>query len=211
MPYTTDADLEARLRSRLGPLAFAPDWVEASGGSDFDLNPQFRPASPGPVKPAAVLAPIVRRPEGYTLLLTQRTDAMPTHAGQIAFPGGRLQPEDDGPVAGALREAFEETGLEPRFVEPVGALDPYRTVTGFTVAPIVALVEPDFTLAPDPREVAEVFEAPMAFLMNPAHHERHERDWQGGRRACYVMPWSNRFIWGATAAMIKMLHDRLYG
>lgn len=211
MAFLSDADFEARLRTRLDPLEFGAGWGDPPPTGDYDLNPHARPAERPILKPAAVLAPVVRRPEGYTFLLTQRTDDMPTHAGQIAFPGGRLQPEDDGPVGAALREAHEEVGLDPRFVQPVGALAPYETVTGFTVAPIVALVEPGFTLRPDPREVADVFEAPAAFLMNPANHERHEREWQGGTRAFYVMPYGGRFIWGATAGMIKALYHRLYG
>jgi 8-oxo-dGTP pyrophosphatase MutT (NUDIX family) len=209
MAFTSDADFLARL-NRLAPLDFAPDWGASPPTSDFDLNPQFRPAAQRALKPAAVLAGVIQRPEGYTLLLTQRTNEMPTHAGQIAFPGGRIQAEDADPVAAALREAEEETGLSPRFVEPIGTFEPYETVTGFSVAPILALITPGFAIRPDPREVAEVFEAPLWYLMNPANHERHERDWQGGTRAFYVMPWQGRFIWGATAGMIRRLYRRLY-
>jgi len=210
MAYIDDADLDARLRSRLDPLDFAAGWADPPPFSDFDLVPEARPATRGPLKPAAVLAPIVRRPEGFTLLLTQRTADMPTHAGQIAFPGGRIQADDDGPVAAALRETHEEVGVEPRFITPLGAIPAYETVTGYRVAPIVGYVDPGFTLRPDPREVADVFEAPLAFLMNPANHERRETEWQGGRRAFFVMPFENRFIWGATAGMIKRLYERLY-
>lgn len=210
MAYIDDADLDARLRTRLDPLEFGLGWGDPPPFGDYDLNPHFRPADRPILKRAAVLAPIVRRPEGYTMLLTQRTADMPTHAGQIAFPGGRIQAEDDGPVGAALRETFEEVGVEPRFVTPLGALSPYETVTGYAVAPIVAYVDPGFTLRPDPREVADIFETPLSFLMNPANHERHERDWQGQKRAYYVMPFENRFIWGATAGMIKRLYERLY-
>lgn len=211
MPFVSDADLEARLRSRLDPLEFGAGWGDPPPTGDYDLNPHARPATRPILKPAAVLAAVVRRPQGFTFLLTRRTDDMPTHAGQIAFPGGRLQADDDGPVGAALREAYEEVGLDPRFVQPVGAIEPYETVTGFTVAPIVALVEPGFTLRPDPREVADVFEAPAAFLLDPRNHERHEREWQGGSRAFYVIPYQGRSIWGATAGMIRSLYRRLYG
>jgi 8-oxo-dGTP pyrophosphatase MutT (NUDIX family) len=202
-------DFAERLAARLLPLT-AVVGGERPPRSDYDLARLARPEG-AVLKPAAVLAPIVMRPEGWTLLLTERTTTMPTHAGQIAFPGGRVQAEDATVVETALRETEEEVGLSRRFVRPLGAIDSYETVTGYHVTPIVALVEPGFALSLDPREVADAFEAPLAFLMNPAHHERHERDWQGLRRAYYVMPYQNRTIWGATAGMIKTLYDRLYG
>jgi 8-oxo-dGTP pyrophosphatase MutT (NUDIX family) len=208
----TDDGLEALLSRRLDPLeAASAGALEVPRRSDYDLNPHVRPGEPRTLKPAAVLAAIVRRPQGWTMLLTRRTAEMPTHAGQVAFPGGRVQAEDRDPVATALREAQEETGVDPRFVTPIGTFDAYETVTGFRVVPIVAVVEPGFTLNPDPREVAQVFEAPWEFLMNPANHERHEREWQGTTRAYYAMPYQGHYIWGATAGMIKALYDRLYG
>lgn len=200
---------EVLLQQRLRPLEQATAG-EAALRSDYDLTGLERPTD-RPLKPAAVLAPLIQRPEGWTVLLTQRTAEMPTHAGQIAFPGGRVQPDDPDLIATALRETEEEVGLARAFVRPIGALDAYETVTGFHVTPIVALVSPGFCLRPDAREVADVFEAPLAFLMDPANHQRHERDWQGHKRAYYVMPWQNRFIWGATAGMIKSMYDRLYG
>lgn len=202
-------DLAERLVARLLPLQTATVGARPPR-SDYDLAQLPRPEG-ATLKQAAVLAPIVMRPEGWTMLLTQRTATMPTHAGQIAFPGGRVQPEDGTVVDTALRETEEEVGLSRRFIRPVGAIDSYETVTGYHVTPIVGLVEPGFTLALDPREVADAFEAPLAFLMNPLHHERHEREWQGLKRAYYVMPYQNRYIWGATAGMIKALYDRLYG
>lgn len=211
MGYRGDADLEDRLRRRLLPLAGEAGSARP-GFSDFDLNPEFRPAAPDrPLTPAAVLTAIVRRPEGYTVLLTQRSAEMPTHAGQIAFPGGRIQAGDNGPLAAALREAEEEVGLDPRLVIPLGAADPYETVTGFHVTPIIALVEPGFSLRLDPREVADVFETPAQFLFNPANHQRQEREWKGLRRAYFAMPYEGRYIWGATAGMIRGLTERLYG
>jgi 8-oxo-dGTP pyrophosphatase MutT (NUDIX family) len=211
MAHSGDEDFLQRLFERLDPLEFAENWAHAPPRSDFDLNPQFRPGTVQALKRAAVLAPIVRRPEGLTLLLTLRADTMPTHAGQVAFPGGRIQAEDAGPVAAALRETEEEIGLAARFVHPLGTFEPYETVSGFSIAPVVALVEPGFSMALDPREVADVFETPIAFLFNPANHQLQRRVWQGGERSYYVMPWLDRYIWGATAGMIKALYDRLYG
>lgn len=201
------SDLDLRLRSRLDPLG---QPRAALVRSDFDLNPQFRPQSPQVLKPAAVLAPIVRRPTGWTLILTRRTDTMPSHAGQVSFPGGRVQPEDPDALATALRETQEEIGLPPQALEPLGAFDPYETVTGYAITPFVAYVDPGFAPVADPREVAEVFEAPLSFLFDPRNHERHEREWAGGTRAYYVMPYAQHFIWGATAGMIKALYHRLY-
>lgn len=204
-----EQDLAQRLNERLLPLDTAAPTLRPPR-SDYDLVQLARPEGAA-LKPAAVLAGIVMRPEGWTLLLTQRTATMPTHAGQIAFPGGRVQPEDATPVDTALRETEEEVGLSRRLVRPVGTIDCYETVTGYHVTPVVGLVEPGFTLSLDPREVADAFEAPLAFLMNPAHHERREREQEGLRRAFYVMSYQNRHIWGATAGMIKALYDRLYG
>jgi 8-oxo-dGTP pyrophosphatase MutT (NUDIX family) len=210
MTYRGDDDLLRRLQTRLDPLSQAVGLAAAPARSDFDLNPAFRPANQAPLKPAAVLAPIVLRPEGFTILLTKRTADMPTHAGQVAFPGGRIQPGEDA-VSAALRETEEETGIAARHIEPVGAFEAYQTVTGYAVAPIVGLVAPDFTLNPDPREVAAVFEAPAAFLFNPANHETHARAWGDAERRFYVMPYLDHFIWGATAGMLRSLYLRLYG
>jgi 8-oxo-dGTP pyrophosphatase MutT (NUDIX family) len=161
--------------------------------------------------PAAVLVPLVRRPEGWTMLLTLRTHSMPTHPGQISFPGGRIQDGDTDAVAAAIRETVEETGLPATFIKPVGAFDPYRTGTGYSISPIVACIEPGFSLSPDPREVDEVFETPLEFLMNPLNHERHTRELNGRMRSYYAMPYGDRYIWGATAGMIRVLYERLFG
>ncbi len=200
-------DLESRLRAKLDPL----DRIVACAPSrsDRDLNPDWTDL-PSPLRPAAVLAPIVRRPEGWTVLFTQRTNETPSHPGQISFPGGRVQEEDADALATALRETEEEIGLGRAFIEPIGAWDRYNTGTGFAVTPIVGLVDPGFELTLDPREVAEVFEAPLAFLLDPANHERREGVWRGITRAYYAMPYENRFIWGATAGMIRALYERLF-
>lgn len=179
--------------------------------SDDDMNIKARLIPEGvKAKPASVLVPIVQRGEELTVLLTQRTAHLSKHAGQIAFPGGR---HDDGEtsLAAALREAQEETGLAPSFVEPLGYLDGYLTVTGYMISPVVALVRDGFVLAPEPGEVDEVFEVPFAFLMNAANRETHAREWQGLQRKYYAYPFGGRYIWGATAGMIKNLDDRLRG
>jgi 8-oxo-dGTP pyrophosphatase MutT (NUDIX family) len=155
---------------------------------------------------AAVLVPIVNRPGGATVLLTRRTDHLADHAGQISFPGGRAEPEDPGPACTALREAEEEVGLTPRHVEVIGVLPDYWTVTGYRVTPVVAWVEPPFILTPDRFEVAETFEVPLDFLMDPARHERHSYDYQGSRRSYIAVPYEGRFIWGATAAILVNLY-----
>lgn len=200
-----DADFEARARARLDPVARIGD---AATRPVLELGGLITPDAP--VTPAAVLAPIVRRPDGFTVLLTLRSSSMPSHAGQVSFPGGRMQPEDDGPIDAALRETFEETGIGREFITPLGGFGAYRTATNYLITPVVAFVDPAFALNPDPREVDDVFETPLAFLMDAANHERHAREWQGARREYYAMPWEGRYIWGITAGMIKALYDRLY-
>ena len=163
---------------------------------------------------ASVLVPLVLRDE-LTVLLTQRTDHLNDHPGQISFPGGRAEEVDPDPVATALREAHEEIGLEPFEVEVLGSLPTYTTSTGFIVTPVVGLVQPQATLRPDPFEVAEVFEVPLAWLMNPANHQRHAFEFRGATREFFSIPWQasdasgatrRYFIWGATAAMMRNLY-----
>lgn len=199
-----------RLRPSPAPLVGGPD-LPIAPPSDFDLNPDAAatlPAVPAQ-RPAAVLVPIVARAE-LTLLLTQRTAHLAAHAGQIAFPGGKIEPHDPDAAAAALREAREEIGLESRFVRPLGFLDPYRTGTGFRITPLVALVDPGFSLALDDNEVASAFEVPLAFLMDPQNHQIHIRKSQGRDRRFYAMPYGERFIWGATAGMLRNLQERLF-
>jgi len=162
---------------------------------------------------AAVLVPLVQHADGLTLLLTRRTDHLRDHAGQISFPGGRVEPEDDGPVATALRETEEEIGLSRGHIEVIGQLPIYSTVTAFQVTPVVGLVEPGFTMQLDDFEVAEAFEVPLAFLMNPAHHRHHSFEFAGTQRRFLSMPWQGAereyFIWGATAAMLRNFYRLL--
>ncbi|AKJ30442.1 CoA pyrophosphatase [Caldimonas brevitalea] len=162
---------------------------------------------------ASVLIPLVMRDQ-LTVLLTRRTDHLRDHAGQISFPGGRAEAHDANAAATALREAEEEVGLPPDHVEVIGHLPIYKTVTAFLVTPVVGLVRPGFQLRPDPHEVADVFEVPLAFLMKPAHHQRHAFEFEGERREFFAMPWQGGtpapaepyFIWGATAAMLRNLY-----
>lgn len=156
--------------------------------------------------PAAVLVPVVNRSTGPTVLLTQRTDHLADHAGQVSFPGGRAEPEDLDRIDTALREAEEEIGLSRRHVEVLGLLPEYWTITGYRVTPVVGWVEPPFGLALDHFEVAEVFEVPLDFLMDPSSHERRSYEHKGRCRDYFAMPYGGRVIWGATAAMIVNLH-----
>ena len=153
-------------------------------------------------RPAAVLVPIVRRPEALTVLFTQRTAHLKSHAGQVSFPGGRAEPGDASPEFTALREAQEEIGLSPQHVEILGRLPDYHTRTGYLVAPIIGLLTPPFELVPDPREVDEIFEVPLDFLLDPSNHVRQTRVLQGLTVGYYEMPYEGRHIWGATAGMI---------
>ena len=162
----------------------------------------------GPVTPAAVLVPVVDRPEP-TVILTLRPESMRRHAGQISFPGGRIDPGDDGPVDAALREAEEEIALPRSAVEIVGVADRYRTITGFEVTPVLGVVPPDLPLAAHEQEVAAIFEAPLHFLLKAEHHLVRTVMWRGRERCYYEINWQGRRIWGATAAMIVNLSRRL--
>lgn len=178
--------------------------------SDHDMTPGWRPPSDMPLRHAGVLCPIVDRGDGLRVILTRRADHLRQHPGQVAFPGGRLDPEDASLLHAALREADEEIGLTAAHVaEVVGEIDGHETGTGFRVTPFVAFVAGDFEPRPDPSEVAEVFEPPLDFLMDPANRRREHRDWQGKRRYFYAMPWEGRYIWGATARMLVGLSERI--
>ena len=199
----------ARLRLEVPPALADPKAQGARG--DLDLNPaMWERAGVIANKPAAVLIPVIERSEP-TVLLTLRTQELANHAGQVAFPGGKIDPVDESPVAAALREAKEEIGLLPTLVEPLGYLDLYLTFTGFRILPTVARVKPDFTLMLNPREVTETFEVPLAFLMAPANHQRKSRDWRGMTREYYAMPFENHYIWGITAGIVRNLYERVYG
>lgn len=193
-----------RRMAELAQLMFAPEFA-GDGGLLSDRDPTS----------ASVLVPLVQREDGLRVLLTQRTAHLHDHAGQISFPGGRVEDDDHDAVATALRETEEEVGLARRHIEVLGTLPTYTTVTRFVVTPVVALVTPPFSLVLDSFEVAEAFEVPLTFLMNPAHHRRHEVDLSGVRRHFLSMPWQPPereqayFIWGATAAMLRNLYRAL--
>jgi len=173
----------------------------------FDGTPWTPPSLP---TPAAVLVPVVLHDAEATVLLTQRASNMRAHSGQIAFPGGRIDEQDETPLVTALREAEEEIGLERLHVSPIGYLDAYLSSSGYLVTPVVAVVEPRFTLSLNPSEVADAFEVPLAFLMDPANHRKGSRVWQGAARTFFEMPYGDRHIWGITAGILRVLYERLY-
>lgn len=205
-------DFFDRARQRLTlevPPALTNPAVEGARG-DLDLNPEvWLRAGVKATTPAAVLVPIIDRSEP-TVLLTMRTAALASHAGQVAFPGGKIEPADESPVAAAVREAREETGLAPSLIEPIGYLDLYLTFSGFRILPTLARVKPNFALTLNPQEVTETFEVPLNFLMSPANHQRKTRDWNGFARDYYAMPYQNRYIWGITAGILRNLYERVF-
>lgn len=175
---------------------------------DHSLNPGASPPAGGLIE-AAVLVPLVDRPEGLTVLLTQRAPNLAAHAGQISFPGGRVEPEDADATATALRESQEEVGLPPSHVEVIGRLDTYVTGTSYLITPVVGLVRAPYPLILDPVEVADAFEVPLDFIVDPRNHERHSREWHGKQRIFFVFPYPDRYIWGATAGMLVNLAEVL--
>ncbi|HMM54961.1 MAG TPA: CoA pyrophosphatase [Candidatus Desulfobacillus sp.] len=191
--------------------AATADWLRQRLAGPRRLDPVEEEAVPAGLTPAAVLLPVVVRPEELTVLFTQRTAHLHDHAGQVSFPGGRREVSDPSPVFTALRETTEEIGLASERVEVLGLLPEYRTGTGFSVTPVVGLVHPPFELAPDSFEVAEVFETPLSFLLDPANHQRHSIEVGGIVRQYYAMPYQGHFIWGATAGMLVSLYRLLLG
>ena len=177
---------------------------------DLDLDPvMWERAGVKATRPAAVLVPVVARPEPV-VLLTQRTPDLKSHSGQVAFPGGKIDPGDVSPEAAALREADEEIGLDRKFIEPIGYLDLYLTFSGFRILPLVARVDPNYQMMINPAEVSEAFEVPLDFLMSPINHQRLKRDWKGIERQYYAMPFGERYIWGVTAGILRNLYERIY-
>ena len=182
--------------------------VPASGDQGTDRMLQIV-AREQPIRPAAVLIPVVDHPQP-TVLLTQRSAHLNDHAGQISFPGGKIDPTDASPLDAALREAWEEVGLDREFIDPIGYLDLYGTAFGFRILPTVARVRPGFTLRVSEAEVDDAFEVPLAFLMNPANHQMHSKEFRGIERWYYAMPYEERYIWGATAGILRVLYERIY-
>jgi 8-oxo-dGTP pyrophosphatase MutT (NUDIX family) len=191
------------------------DWLAAAlalpaPDSARNLSDGFRlPGREGALRAAAVLVPLVNRPEGLNVLLTVRSADLPDHAGQISFPGGRVERDDASLAAAALRETSEEVGVPPAQVEVLGHLADYETVTGYRVTPVVGWIEPPLALVPDPVEVADVFEVPLAFVLDPANQKRHYRMLGALRRDYWAIPYGERYIWGATAAMLMILDRTL--
>ena len=208
---TMSEDFFHRARTRLTlevPIALNDPLAQAKRG-DLDLDPvAWERAGVTATRPAAVLVPVVDRNEP-AVLLTLRTE-LPSHPGQIAFPGGKIEPEDRTPADAALREAAEEIGLARALIEPIGYLDLYLTFTGFRILPVVARVTPTFALTINASEVADAFEVPLAFVMDEANHARKSRDWKGVTRHYYEMPFGERYIWGVTAGILRNLYEKIY-
>jgi 8-oxo-dGTP pyrophosphatase MutT (NUDIX family) len=205
-------DLRDWIGEHLDPLEGHDPAQRGPMASDFDLGKAYGPGEVDlPLTAAAVLIALVERDHGLSVILTRRADTLRRHTGQIALPGGRRDPGET-PWQTALREAHEEIGLEPAYVNVVGLSTPYRTGTGYLITPVVGFVRPGFTLVPNPEEVADIFETPFGFLMDPANLEEHERELPSGeKRRFYAYTHEDRFIWGATAGMLRALYDRLYG
>ena len=211
VPTLNDFFARARARLSLDVPAALTDPTAQSPRGDLDLDPaMWQRVGVSATKPAAVLVPVVERAEPM-VLLTQRTADLPSHPGQIAFPGGKIDGTDANPLAAALREAKEEIGIDPRNIDPIGYLDIYLTFSGFRILPTVARVAPDYSLELNTGEVTEAFEVPLAFLMSPANHQFLTRDWKGIQRQYYAMPYQQRYIWGVTAGIVRNLYERIYG
>ncbi len=211
--------------NRMTPISDLRDWIgqhldplhdEAVQGaarrSDFDLTPGgWSGMDVRDLKPAAVLIGLIEREQGPTVLLTRRSETLRNHTGQVALPGGRQDPGEK-PWQTALREAHEEVGLEPHYVHPIGLSTPYQTGTGYLITPVVGFVRPGFSLSPNPHEVADIFETPFSYLMDLANYEEHERELPTGeKRRFYATTHEERYIWGATAGILRALYERLYG
>jgi 8-oxo-dGTP pyrophosphatase MutT (NUDIX family) len=197
----------ARLRFEVPPGLFDPNIIPKSGDHGTDRMLEII-AREQPVRPAAVLIPVVDHPQP-TVLLTQRSAHLNDHAGQISFPGGKIDATDASPLDAALREAEEEVGLLREFIDPIGYLDLYGTGFGFRILPTVARIRPGFKLGINKSEVDDAFEVPLAFLMNPANHQVHSKEFRGMERQYYAMPFAERYIWGATAGILRVLYERI--
>lgn len=198
----------ARLSFDVPPGLVDPNIIPESGDAGTDRMLEII-AREQPVRPAAVLIPVVDHEEP-TVLLTQRSPNLSEHAGQIAFPGGKIDATDASPRDAALREAWEEVGLDRSFIDPIGYLGVYGTGFGFRILPTVARVKPGFALSINHSEVVDAFEVPLAFLMNPVNHQIHSKDFRGIERSYYAMPFAERYIWGATAGILRVLYERIY-
>jgi len=199
---------KARLNFDVPAGLVDPNIIPKSGDQGTDRMLEII-AREQPVRPAAVLIPVVDHPQP-TVLLTQRSAHLNEHAGQISFPGGKIDATDASPVDAALREAYEEIGLQREFIAPIGYLDLYGTGFGFRILPTVARITPGFKLKINQGEVDDAFEVPLDFLMNPANHQIHSKEFRGMERSYYAMPFAERYIWGATAGILRVLYERIY-
>jgi len=197
----------ARLRFEIPPGLNDASIIPVSGDPGNDRMLQII-AQERPIRPAAVLVPVVEHAQP-TVLLTQRAAHLNDHAGQISFPGGKIDTTDVSPLDAALREAWEEIGLSREFIDPIGYLDLYGTGFGFRILPTLARVKPGFTLRINETEVDDAFEVPLSFLMDPANHQLHSREFRGIERSYYAMPFAERYIWGATAGILRVLYERI--
>jgi len=202
-PEAAAASVELDLDEIRRRLAAAAPAAQALAG---DLG---APGERGALMPASVLVPIVARSETLTVLFTRRTAHLRAHSGQISFPGGRVEPQDVGPIETALRETQEEIGLARERIELIGTLPEYHTRTGYRITPVVGVVAPPFVLEADPQEVDAVFEVPLSFLLDPRNHQRHTRAFEGRMISYFAMPYGEHYIWGATAAMLVNLYRQL--
>jgi 8-oxo-dGTP pyrophosphatase MutT (NUDIX family) len=198
----------ARLRFEIPPGLNDASIIPVSGDPGNDRMLQII-AQERPIRPAAVLIPVVDHPQP-TVLLTQRAAHLNDHAGQISFPGGKIDATDASPLDAALREAEEDIGLAREFIDPIGYLDLYATGFGFRILPTLARIKPGFKLRINEREVDDAFEVPLAFLMDPANHQLHSKEFRGMERSYYAMPFAERYIWGATAGILRVLYERIY-
>ncbi|MGC5779141.1 CoA pyrophosphatase [Methylobacterium sp. NFXW15] len=205
------ADFLARAEAGLSRHPPGPDDPTSNPRGDHSIDPDGTAVIPPPPhRRAAVLLPVLHRPDGPALVLTQRATGLRDHSGQVALPGGKIDPSDPGPAEAALREAQEEIALPPHEVRVLGYLDPYLSGTGFLVTPVIGLAEPTAPFQPNPAEVAEVFEVPLAFLMDRKRYALRAREWQGRLRYFYAMHFGERLIWGVTAGILNNLRERLY-
>ncbi|MCJ2051984.1 CoA pyrophosphatase [Methylobacterium sp. J-070] len=205
------ADFLARAASGLSPDPPGPEDPTSNPRGDHSLDPDGAAVMPPPPhRRAAVLVPVVFRADGPSLILTMRAANLRDHSGQVALPGGKIDPSDPGPADAALREAFEEIGLPPAAVRLLGYLDPYLSGTGFLVTPVIGLIDAGTRLTPNPAEVADVFEVPLAVLMDRERYRLRSRSWQGRERWFYALTFGERLIWGVTAGILNNLRERLY-
>src|SRR5436305_13848548 len=213
-PLVIGRDFFERARKALTldvPAALTDHAIAEFPRGDLDRDPAaWEQAGVKASRPAAVLVPVVDHPEP-SVLLTLRTSDLPSHGGQVAFPGGKIDAADASPLAAALPQARAEVGPGPELIEPIGYLDLYLTFTGFRILPVLARVIPNYELRINASEVADAFEVPLAFVMDTANHRRDSRDWKGVRRDYYAMPFGERYIWGVTAGILRNLYEKVYG